>query len=262
MQELMRCSVKQLKMAFECPRKWAYHYLFGVEQLEGPTLAEGNAVHHQIDCYLKGKTPPYTPETSFAKMARALIKYAEPRSPEAQSEVKQLVELPEYGIKVDLRCDFLDPWYFKDWKTTGASGPKAKLPNGEYWTLQTLENDWQARIYAFLLMHKVWRGVTEVGAEWCYVCKKFDPGQEPKTWSVGGVFQYIETKEWFDTYVPPVVQLIKDLRASHLKDARLVPHNAKSCEFSGRWCDAAGHCRFISSPVMTYEELHLPVLKG
>jgi hypothetical protein len=271
MTDLMRVSVKQLEMAFNCPRKWCYHYLEGVPQLEGEALSVGNALHEQMKNLIRGEPCKHGPETFTGKMARELLQYAEPRSPKAVSEIIKLVELPEFGVKVDLRCDFLDlcppgkPFaLFKDWKTTGAERASSKLPNGKLWALAALDNDFQANIYSFLLMEKFWPSVRELDAEWCFVSKKFKTGQTPRTWTVPHHFHYAAVRSWFETYCVPTIKLIRDLRAAwaakQLASARLVPHNPSSCEFKGLFCDAAGHCAMRISPVMKYDELHLPVL--
>lgn len=264
---LLRVSVKQLKMAHACPRQWAYHYLYNVPAVESPALYIGNCVHAQMKAYLQGTEPPHLPESQYAKMARELMRYASPRSPEAVSEIEKVIELPEFGIAVDLRCDFMDPDpgrdrpVFKDWKTTGAQRKTEKI-KGKFWTLQSLEDDWQANVYAFLLMESLWSGSNMIDAEWCFVSKKFELGQTPRSWVVPHTFEYKKTREWFERMVPPVVELIRDMREARLDNARIVPHNPSSCEFSGLFCDASGHCRMVSSPVTTYEALHLPLLKG
>jgi hypothetical protein len=259
-------------MAHSCPRQWAYHYLFDVKAIEGEALRDGNAVHEQVKCLGQGSPPPHGPETRYGKMARELITYASPRSSKAVFEIIKQIELPEYGIKVDLRCDFMDlcppskpHGLFKDWKTTGAERPTSKLPNGKLWVMDDLTDDWQANIYAFLLMRQFWK-VPVVEAEWVYCSKKFKDGQTPRTWPVNHLFHYDISKAWFDKMVPPTVALIREMKAAkasgQLDNARLVPHNAPSCEYEGKFCDAAGHCRMISSPVLTYQQLHLPMLKG
>jgi PD-(D/E)XK nuclease superfamily len=264
--DLLRVSVKQLEMAFSCPRKWAYHYLEGVPQLEGEALAVGNALHAQMKALLTGTKPAHGPETFIGKMARELMQYAEGRSVRAVSEIVKQVPLPRYGVRVDLRCDFMDRPKFKDWKTTGAPSRTAKLQNGRLWALADLTNDFQFNIYAFLLMEDHWKGTTEVEGEWCYVSKKFQSGQTPKTWTVKKVITYAEALAWWETYCVPVIALIKELKAlwaeKQLDRARMVPHNPASCEWTGHFCDAAGHCAMVSSPVTDYKGLHLPVLKG
>jgi hypothetical protein len=270
MTEMMRCSVKQLEMAYGCPRKWAFHYLEGVPQIEGEALSIGNAVHHDMKCLILGQPPKHGPETFVGKMCRALLPYAENKSGRHVSEIITQVHLPEYGLKVDLRADYLDRPVFKDWKTTGAPTKGAKLPvpggGQKFWAKQSLLDDFQANIYAFLLMREHWRGLTECDAQWVFVSKKFKAGQEPKVWTVEQHFTFMQAKEWFETYVVPVAELIRSMReawtAKALDRARLVPHNPKSCEGVGTFCDASGHCAFVSSPVMTYQQLHLPVVKG
>lgn len=260
----MRTSVKQLEMAFNCPRKWAYHYLEGVPQLEGEALSIGNALHAQMNALITGQPTKHGPETFIGKMARALMQHAEPRSVRAVSEIIKLVPLPEYGVKVDLRCDFMDCPEFKDWKTTGAPSKTAKLQSGKLWALSDLTNDFQFNVYAFLLMAEHWRGVREVKGTWCFVSKKFGKGQTPKTWTVSKTITFDEAKTWWDRYCVPTIALIRDMKAAWLKkevaSARAMPHNPNSCEWTGHFCDASGHCGMVSSPVMDYEHLHLPVL--
>jgi hypothetical protein len=227
-------------------------------------------VHHDMKCLLTGEQPKHGPETFIGKMCRALLPYAENKSGQHQSEIEKVVELPEYGLEVHLRADYLDRPVFKDWKTTGAPTKGAKLPvaggGRKFWAKQSLVDDFQANIYAFLLMRDHWQGALECDAEWVFVSKKFKAGQEPKTWTVGHHFTFEAAKLWFETNVLPVADLIRSMRdawtAKELDNARLVPHNPRSCEGVGLFCDAAGHCSFINSPVMTYEQLHLPVVKG
>jgi len=251
-------------MAYNCPRKWAYHYLEGVPQVEGEALAVGNAVHAEMKRLIEGAPPQHGPESFVGKMCRELFQYVKNESGRHQSEIVKQVHLPEYKLKVDLRCDYLDRPCFHDWKTTGAERPTSKLPNGNFWALQSLDSCWQARIYAYLLMRDHWRGLQEVTAKWCFVSKKFKDGQTPRTWQVVRTFDWAETLAWFETYVVPTAELIREMRQAwtekQLARARDVPHNPPACESRGLFCDAAAHCRFTSSPVMTYNELHLPVI--
>lgn len=267
--ELLKTSVKQLEMAYSCPRKWAYHYLEGVPQLEGEALAIGNAVHEDMKRLIRGEPTKHGPETFIGKMCRALFsEYVKNESGRHISEIVRYVKLPEYKLEVQLRADYLDKPKLRDWKTTGAPSPKATLPvqggGKKPWTLLTLENDFQANIYAFLLMRDYWRGLLAVEAEWCYVSKKFKDGQTPRVWHVPHTFEWEPTKTWFERYVLPTADLIRDMRQAwdekRLDKARLVPHNVKACEGSGLFCDAAGHCAFKSSPIMTYSDLQLPAM--
>lgn len=264
MTELLRVSVKQLEMAYNCPRKWAYHYLFKVPELKSQALEVGIQLHSQMEALLTGKPPAHGPETEIGKMARALMQYAEPRSVRAISEIVELVPLPQYGVKVDLRCDFMDRPLFQDWKTTGAPSKTAKLENGKLWALSDLTNDFQFNVYAFLLLSVRWRGEPSATGRWCFVSKEFKPGKDPKTWTVEKTSTFAEAKAWWERYCVPTIVLIRDMRAMHaaglLDSGRLVPHNAPSCEHTAHFCDAGGHCGMLSSPVMKYENLHLPVL--
>jgi hypothetical protein len=68
---LLRVSVKQLEMVHACPRKWAYHYLEGVPQVEAPAV--GNAVHADMKALITGAPPVHGPETFIGKMCRELL---------------------------------------------------------------------------------------------------------------------------------------------------------------------------------------------
>lgn len=261
----LRVSVKQLEMAHACPRKWAYHYLEGVPQVDGEARVVGNAVHHDMKMLLTGGAPKHGPETFVGKMCRELLPFAQNTSGRHVSEIIKVVRLPEYGLRVDLRADYLDRPLLKDWKTTGAPRPNAKLPNGKFWAPQSLEKMWQPNIYAFLLMRDHWPGTEAVHAEWVFVSKKFGKGQTPRVWPLRHTFTFEAAKQFFETYAVPTADLIRSMRAAwdarQLDSARLVPHNAPSCERRGNFCDAAGHCGMVSSPMMSYEQLHLPVLQ-
>jgi hypothetical protein len=268
MSELLRVSVKQLEMAYHCPRKWAYHYLEGIPQLEGEPLIIGNAVHHDMKQLIEGKPPVHGPESFIGKMCRELLQYAKNESGRHQSEIIKQVKLPEYGLKVDLRADYLDRPRLKDWKTTGAPSPRATLPmmggGKKFWALQSLENEFQPNVYSFLLMRDHWKGEKAIPAEWCFVSKKFRDGQTPRTWTVPHVFDWEATKTWFEKYVVPTAELIREMRQAWaektLDSARVVPHNIRACEGAGLFCDAAGRCAFKSSPAMQYSDLNLPAM--
>lgn len=269
MTDLLYLSVKQLEQVLGCPRKWALHNLFDAPYMPNQYAEEGNEVHAEIDAMIKGRSQ-LAPESRTAKMAAALYqRYAANRSHGAQSEIRKTISLPQYGVKVALRCDFADlappdsslP-VFRDWKVTGCPGPTARLKNGEFWTPQDISGMVQTNVYAFLLMSQYWEGwgVDAVQGELCFVCRKFDHGQEPKTWHVRHVFTREAVQKWWDTYIPPAAKLIRELKAAQLDNPLHVPHNGHHCEFSGKFCDAAGRCKFVSSPVLKYKDLHLPVL--
>lgn len=265
--DYMRVSVKQIEMCLHCPRKWAYHYLERVPQVQSEAGVIGEALHGDMARMIRGMPVRNSPESSVGKMCRELYQYATPRSSSAVAEIVRMVPLDEWQVKVHLRCDLMDRELstFKDWKTTGAERASSKLRDGRLWALGDLTNDFQANIYAFLLMHAQWK-TNAVVAEWCFVSKKFKEGQTPRTWRVQKAFMYADVRLWWDTYCVPTINLMRDLRTAwkekQLDSALLVPHNPASCEFTGHFCDAAGRCgvRMRPSPIGDYSSLHLPIL--
>jgi hypothetical protein len=266
---LLYLSVKQLNQILGCPRQWAMHNLFGVPYIEGGYQEEGNQVHAQMKALIRRQTPVFPPESRVGKMARELFQtFCMARSKQAVAEMHHTVALHDYGIKVGLRCDFADEntREIKDWKVTGAPDANAKLRDGSPWTPTDISGDVQFNVYAHLLMQVVW-DCDHVFGSMCFVTRKFEDGKTPKVWPLAGsgsklnhCFLRDEVQKWWDTYVPPAVQLIRDLKAAGIDNPLHVPHNGHHCEFSGKFCDASGRCKFVSSPVMKYKDLRLPVL--
>lgn len=267
---MTRLSNKQIGMAAACPRKWAAHYLFKFPESTSEALIYGNRVHAQAAAVLTGAPPPFPPESPEAKLFRAMLDHLPLPSADDWTHV-EIVEDVEVrpGLVVQLRADYLSRPWLVDWKTTGAPSRKATLPSPvsptgkKYWALQSLADDYQARIYARLLLVK-WAEEPAIPARWVFGSKKFSAGQEPRTWPLDEVFVRADTCAWWDRYVEPAVRVIEDLRAAFdagCIDSPLdVPHDEQACERQGTFCDYAGHCRFIPAPdtAPTLIQLRLP----
>lgn len=253
-------------MAHECPRKWALHYLWKEPQIPTQALQDGIELHSEMARLLLGKAGRHEPESRIGKMCRALLPYADGLTG-AQVEAVACVRLPEHGTSIDLRADLICGSHLIDWKSTGAASPNATLPTPgggrKPWVPQSLQDDFQANIYSYLMMRRD-PSLTAVNASWAYVSKKFDLGQEPRTWAVRHVFERGACSQWFERVVLPVVALMRSMRElwaeGQLPAPVLIPHNPPSCEQRGLFCDVSGRCRFLSSPITDYAGLHLPVI--
>ncbi len=262
MSRLFRTSVTEVEEFLACPRRWALHRLHRVPKIKGPALADGIAVHRQTSAILSGRPLPYDRESPFGKMGQALAELAPSRTG-VKVEARLMIEVPERGFSIALRPDAMVPGeWFSDWKTTGAQRPTQKLPGGEkFWTLQSLRNSIQGNTYAWGLMRRF--KIPTQPARWGYCSKRFDPGQTPRTWVVDHEFERAETQAWVETHVFPVIEAIRAHRQAFAAApfaGRDVPHRPEACDWTGRWCDAAGQCGLVSSPVGTYADLHLPIL--
>lgn len=263
----MHTAVKQIEMAYRCPRRYAGHYKLGFPFVQSSEASEGDQVHKQVKCYGEGLPGAHPPESRVGKMAAALFQHVDEPTP-GLFEIQGNVYLPEDDLTCELRCDYF--WHApdenygiaRDWKTTGAKSPKAKLENGKFWTLQSIVDEFEANIYSHLIFNSDWGNDLEFLAfHYVYVSKKFEEGNEPKTWPVSHVFRPGPTREWWAKYVRPTLDLMRDIQSTQLDNLRDVPHNRVSCEGSGKWCDVAGRCRMVPSPVMKYSELSLPVFQ-
>lgn len=262
MSGLFLTSVTEIEEFLGCPRRWALHRLQRVPKIKGAALVEGSAVHAQTAAILSGRPLPYDRESRIGKMGQALAELA-PSRQGVKVEARLAIQVPERGFSIALRPDALVPGaWFSDWKTTGAERPTQKLPGkDQHWTLQSLRNSIQGNTYAWGLMRR-FRLATHP-ARWGYCSKRFNPGQTPRTWVVDHVFERAETTAWVETNVFPVIEAIRAHRAAFAAAAfqcRDVPHRPEACDWTGRWCDAAGQCGLVTSPIGTYADLHLPVI--
>lgn len=252
-------ALKQIEMFGDCPRQWWHHYIddepFGPMN-EGAEI--GSSVHKAIAYYWRaGELPENAPrESLIGRLAMLLIQQTRHELGLASSET-------EVGVIVDgrafqLRADGAkllteDRISLVDYKVTGAREWNAKLENGKFWTIQSLENCIQARFYAHLLF-TLYPKRTSIEAQWIYVSRKSE-----KAWSVEHFFTRKETAAWWRKYIEPRVEFVEEWRKMKggpltLRD---IPINPKSCEFTGRFCDAAAKCSFVKGK-MHYGELEIP----
>lgn len=294
-----RTSVSQIKLfhpgAGGCPRKWALHYLSKVPRLPSPALTDGIRLHECIQQHFQlapdewaRRWPTFlTPEgdaarVKTAQLALAMVQHVPPGRFAPISEPTSMLEVPEIDTAIYIKPDLTrDRRWFVDWKSTAATTRKSDwcLQQPDFWgadldraSLQALaergvrwlRDDIQARVYAHGLM-QVWREV-RVTARWVYGSKKFSPdGDQPKTWIVEHTFERAETRAWVERHVWPTIDTMNTIRAAHeqgkLDSTLLIPHTGESCGFTGRFCDALGHCGFQQSPI-PLSKFRLPVLPG
>ena len=293
-----RVSASQLKMfhpgAGGCPRKWALHYLSHVPRLPSPALTDGIRAHECIaDLFTlpredwEAKWPVFVPpdapsdlqaRAKTARLALAMSEHAPEGKMPPSVESTDMLVIPEletsFYIKPDwCRREAAGASVFLDWKTTSATSRTSEwvLQDPEWYKnarsiradVKFLKDDIQARLYAYGLM-MLWHEV-KIRARWVYGSKKFDGVQKPKVWIVEHTFHRADTREWVEKFIWPTVRTMNTIRAAHeagrLDSPLLVPHHGESCGFTGRFCDALGHCGFRSSPV-PMGKLALPVLPG
>lgn len=293
-----RMSASQLKLfhpgAGGCPRKWALHYLARVPRLPGVALTDGIRLHECAADFFQlpredwerrwplfvgpGASPADQATAKTAQLALAMAGEAPaPNGMPPLVEGTDMLEVPELDTAFYIKPDWArraspEPSIFLDWKSTSATGRTSEwcLQDPEWYAgksiradVKFLRDDIQARLYAYGLM-LLWHE-TKIRARWVYGSKKFDLGQRPKVWIVEHTFHRAETREWVEQHVWPTVRTMNTIRAAYeagrLDSALLVPHWGESCGFTGRFCDAMGHCGFQKSPV-PMGKLALPMLPG
>lgn len=291
-----RISASQLKMfhpnAGGCPRKWAMHYLARVPRIPNQALADGIRLHECIAQLFTmpredwerrwplfvtlGKDPEQDAKAKTAALALVMAGEAPAGAMPPIIESTDMLEVPELDTAFYIKPDWSrraspEPSWFVDWKSTGAFQRTSEwclqdpswFKNGARPTGKLLQDDIQARLYAYGLM-QLWHEV-KIRARWVYGSKKFDLGQRPKVWIVEHTFHRAETRAWVEKHLWPTVRVMNTIRAAfeagRLDSPLLVPHWGEACGFTGRFCDALGHCGFQPSPI-PMGKLALPVLPG
>ena len=61
----MRLSASQIETFSNCPRKWAWRYLEGVEDEPNKSAELGRAIHAELEKYLRGESIDFTSETGY-----------------------------------------------------------------------------------------------------------------------------------------------------------------------------------------------------
>ena len=99
---------------------------------------------------------------------------------------------------------------------------------------------------------RMWR-TKSIHGIWVYGSKHFDPGQRPKTWTAEHTFTLKAAQGFFDQVIRPAALIMNGIRrgidTGQIDSPLLVPHNPKACEYVGKFCDAAGQCGHVKSPI-------------
>lgn len=164
---LEHVSVSQIETYRDCPRKWGFNKLDGIESPPGSGAMLGSMVHTVLEKYLLEGTEP-DPKTPAGLIARAGLG----NLPKPPYEVEKAFDVDIAGVRFTGRMDVIlrDPLAVIDHKTT--SDKRYAL------TAETLPENLQANVYAHVGMRET--GSTEATVKWIYYSTK----GTPKSWVV------------------------------------------------------------------------------
>jgi hypothetical protein len=266
MSEKLRVSCKQINLFGPlrrpsiggCPRAWGFAYLDRLKlEWPPPHLVDGIKFHAVCQSLVDTDRMPepqelqpgvvltpedVLPEGHFGRMARAALVFMPRRSwaDEAaarkhglgwRTEGEMLFPwttdrgvVCEIDLRPDLYSDNVGEMIFVDWKST----------SNKRYALKSLENDVQANVYAYGLMHTF--GKIETRARWVYADKK-----TYASWPVDGVFGLSKTAEWMHENIDATLELIQTFREAKLAALDL-PADIEMCGGTGRFCDNKDRC--------------------
>ena len=159
--EIWRVSASQIKTWKDCPRKWGFKYIDGLEDPPGKAAELGSAVHKDLEWYLQaGTIDTSTKSGKIAVAAKEILP-----GPSYRLEVEREILFELEGITYRGFIDLIDP--------DGEEGPTiydhktSSDPKRWGLTEETLPEDVQALIYAtWGILH--W-DLDSVAIQWSYL---------------------------------------------------------------------------------------------
>ena len=140
--QIWRVSASQIKTWKDCPRKWGFKYIDGLEDPPGKAAELGSAVHKDLEWYLQaGSIDSRTESGRIAVAAKKVLP-----GPSYRLEVEREILFDLEGVTYRGFIDLIDP--------DGEEGPTiydhktSSDPKRWGLTEETLPNDVQALIYA------------------------------------------------------------------------------------------------------------------
>ena len=137
--EIWRVSASQIKTWKDCPRKWGFKYIDGLEDPPGKAAELGSAVHRDLEWYLQaGSIDTSTDSGRIAAAAKEVLP-----GPSHRLQVEREIVFELEGVTYRGFIDLIDPRGPTIYDHKTSSDPKK-------WGLteETLPNDVQALIYA------------------------------------------------------------------------------------------------------------------
>jgi hypothetical protein len=231
----LHLSATRIRLFRECPRKWAWQYIFGHEQPETVALKQGTWSHLALECISQGLPVPEEVPEDLAKRVEASLPYFHTTD----------TLRPEYSFELDLSEfdeDFAgytvtgtaDRWHtcgiLEDLKTT------ADLRYAK--TEEQLRDDPQVQLYAYALFRELPDDQDEMQCRWVYVPKK---GKKPPK-----QVDFTINREWAEKKFEGLLTSMKAMISLYqeVKDAAKVTGNRSMCSRYGG-CPFKPHCEPI-----------------
>jgi len=236
---VIQVSATQIK-TFKCPRKWAFQKIARVPRIESPALALGIRLHEYAEAWLRDGTPPDNTDP-MGRLFNSGIPYL-PTPGTVRVEGEDIVPLTD-GVELYIRLDWDAPGKFGDHKTCA----------DWKWALnaKSLARDIQANAYAYALMHRRPK-LERIRAIWTYYNKRSGVAR-----NVEIEFKRADVEAFVKREIVPSAIAIRELRTflQPGDDLNDIPNDPGQCDWTGRFCDAAEHCRIDNRGVIPIEKL-------
>jgi hypothetical protein len=218
----MRLSASQVQTFVDCPRKWSWKYVAGVEELPGPAAELGRLVHLELEKYLNGGEIDYTTEVGYIA-ASGLEHLPKPGTPGLVVEAEFHFVGPSGHSYLGYK-DLQSPRVIYDHKTTS----DLKWQKTE----EDLRNDIQATLYAvdYFREHS---DENEVELRWVY----YQTRNTRK--SAITVLRVNQTEAW--NRFLTIEQIAQEMEIASTKQPLDLPPNINHCSAYGG-CPHQGRC--------------------
>ena len=218
----MRLSASQVQTYVDCPRKWAWRYVEGVEDTPSPAAELGKSVHAELEKYLSGGEIDFTTEAGYIAAA-GLEHLPKPGAPGL------LIE-QEFHFEGPLGHSYLG---YKDLEQPGAVIDH-KTTSDLKWqkTSEDLKKDIQATLYAVDYFRKYPEEI-DVELRWVYY-------QTRNTRKSAVTRLRVYQPEIWQRFLE-IEQIAEQMELASTKRALELPPNTNHCSAYGG-CPHQGRC--------------------
>lgn len=167
------CSPSQVSTYEDCPRKWAFSWLDGLEGPKHPSAIRGIKVHRHLELWLKKRVPPGGNEE--ARVAQVML----PHLPPPHLVRQEHVEMPAGLLIGDVRFVMVLDLFVPSLSVPVPVVHDHKTTSSFDWALtpDVMHEDVQASLYAAWAMVATKCG--EVDVQWTYGLTKGAPRAHP-----------------------------------------------------------------------------------
>lgn len=201
-----KLSASQLATYKDCPRKWYFDKVEGIERSETKATAEGTAIHSEVEgWYLNGVAPT-------RPTARALLSHL-PKPGDGSIYVEDEVSLVWPSVEPVLVRGYIDLLWIRDGMSPRVHDHKTTSQKRYIKTVDDLRTDPQVLIYGLAARIRQaglgYRPSNTIENQWTYVVREDPKTRPPHSEAVSFTQTLSELEEGLRLWSPTVTELVQ-----------------------------------------------------